>query len=343
MLLVGTVAPLADSGEQPTPGFGGENGPGSPVVHGVSGISGVASILSPWLNNERTTDVGVTCQDGIGRIWVDDGSGIQWVGTCEVTEADQLARSLIRKGGRHLDDAHPVADVVIDTLRVHCVLPPISVGGAAISIRVGRHQTLDLLALEQAGMFSQAAGHSLRRMIQDGQRILIAGATGSGKTTLLAALLGAIEQQQRIVTIEDVAELRPAHPHVVQLCTRQANVEGAGEVALAALTRSALRMRPDWLVMGECRGDEIGQFLMALNTGHRGAGTIHAHSLHDVPARLIGLGLLAGWTAETTAHIVPSAFDRVVFLSRTVTGRTVQAVGRFEVHAGELTVVEESL
>ncbi len=125
--------------------------------------------------------------------------------------------------------------------------------------------------------------------------MLITGAAGAGKTTLLAALLASAPVGERIVTIEDVAELRIDHPHHVSLEARQANLEGAGAIGLARLVREALRMRPDRLVVGECRGEEVRELLSALNTGHDGgAGTVHANSLDDVPARLEALGALAG-------------------------------------------------
>jgi pilus assembly protein CpaF len=127
------------------------------------------------------------------------------------------------------------------------------------------------------------------------ENLLITGAAGAGKTTLLAAMLGCAPASDRIVTIEDVAELRLQHPHHVRLEARQANLEGAGAIGLARLVREALRMRPDRLVVGECRGEEVRELLSALNTGHDGgAGTLHANGLHDVPARLEALGALAG-------------------------------------------------
>src|SRR5690606_19227380 len=133
--------------------------------------------------------------------------------------------------------------------------------------------------------------------------LLITGATGSGKTTVLGALLDLADTTERIITIEDVAELRLRHPHVVELEARQANIEGTGAVTLDRLLREALRMRPDRIVLGECRGAEIVTLLTALNTGHDGgAGTLHASTLNDVPARLEALGALAGLTPEAAAR-----------------------------------------
>ena len=149
------------------------------------------------------------------------------------------------------------------------------------------------------------------------------------KTTLLAALLAEAPHSERIVVIEDVAELRGAHPHVVSLQARQANLEGRGGVGLERLVREAVRMRPDRLVLGECRGAEIRELLCALNTGHDGgAGTVHANSLNDVPARLEALGALAGLGVEATARLALSAIGAVLHLERSATGRRLAAIGR---------------
>ncbi|WP_236007194.1 ATPase, T2SS/T4P/T4SS family, partial [Clavibacter zhangzhiyongii] len=159
--------------------------------------------------------------------------------------------------------------------------------------------------------------------------LLITGAGGSGKTTLLGALLARADPGERIVLVEDVAELRVRHAHVVSLEARQANIEGSGGLALPRLVREALRMRPDRLVVGECRGSEIRELLGALNTGHDGgAGTLHANGVGDVPARLEALGALAGMDAVTTARQAVSAIGLVVHLARTPQGRRVTAAGR---------------
>jgi pilus assembly protein CpaF len=145
----------------------------------------------------------------------------------------------------------------------------------------------------------------------------VTGAAGSGKTTLLGAMLSSAPPAERIVVIEDVAELRIAHPHLVRLEARQPNLEGAGAIGLDRLVREALRMRPDRLVVGECRGAELRELLTALNTGHDGgAGTLHANSLADVPARLEALGALAGWSDAALARQAVSAIDAVLHLER---------------------------
>jgi pilus assembly protein CpaF len=155
----------------------------------------------------------------------------------------------------------------------------------------------------------------------------VTGGTGSGKSTLLAALLGLIPGHERIVMVEDAAELRPLHPHVVGLTVRLPNAEGAGEVTLRELVRQALRMRPDRIVVGECRGAEVAELLAALNTGHDGgAGTLHANTPGDVPARLEALGLLGGLTREALHAQLRAALRVVLHLRRMPAGRVLDEV-----------------
>ncbi|HET9517035.1 MAG TPA: ATPase, T2SS/T4P/T4SS family, partial [Actinoplanes sp.] len=157
---------------------------------------------------------------------------------------------------------------------------------------------------------------------------LVVGGTGSGKTTLLATLLARVPSTERILLVEDAAELRPRHPHVVALQARTANVEGAGAIGLTDLVRQALRMRPDRIVVGECRGAEIVDLLGALNTGHEGgAGTLHANTPDDVPARLEALGMLGGLPRAALHAQVLAALQVVLQVRRTDRGRVLESVG----------------
>lgn len=156
---------------------------------------------------------------------------------------------------------------------------------------------------------------------------LVTGGTGSGKTTLLNTLLGMVPATERIVLVEDAAELRPGHPHVVGLQARTANVEGTGVVSLADLVRQALRMRPDRLVVGECRGGEVVDLLAALNTGHDGgAGTLHANTPSDVPARLEALGMLGGLPRAALHAQVAAALQVLFQVRRGDRGRVLESV-----------------
>lgn len=160
------------------------------------------------------------------------------------------------------------------------------------------------------------------------------------KTTLLAALLALVPHRERIITIEDVAELAIGHPHHVRLEARQANLEGAGAVTLSRLVREALRMRPDRLIVGECRGEEVRDLLTALNTGHNGgAGTVHASGINDVPARLEALGALAGLDDYAVARQVVSAIGAIVHVARGADGvRRVEGMARPVLEGGRLAV-----
>lgn len=286
--------------------------------------------LAPYLLRPGITDLFIT---GAGELWTDDARhGLRREDGWRVgrAAARELAVRLIAAGGRHIDEATPFVDVRLrGGVRVHAVLPPVSTGGALLSLRVPAREQPGLDELVAAGGMDHRSRDRLLEAVATRTNLLITGAGGAGKTTLLAALLGHAPPGERIVVIEDVAELRIAHPHVVGLETRQPNLEGAGGVDLRRLVREALRMRPDRLVLGECRGAEVQDLLGALNTGHDGgAGTLHANSLGDVPARLEALGALAGMSEHALARQAVSAIGLVVHLSRQGGVRRVAAFGR---------------
>jgi pilus assembly protein CpaF len=152
------------------------------------------------------------------------------------------------------------------------------------------------------------------------QSILITGATGSGKTTLLELLMARIPTSERILVIEDIPEISARHPHAVSLCTRAANAEGAGHVTMGALVRESLRMSPDRIVLGEVRGAEVIDLLLALTAGHPGLSSLHARTLGEVPERLTALGMIAGCDPVTIARLSTVAFDRIIHCERTELG-----------------------
>ncbi|MDJ1372373.1 TadA family conjugal transfer-associated ATPase [Gulosibacter molinativorax] len=287
--------------------------------------------LAGFIADGEVTDIFV---NGMAGLWVDRGNGLEqdrsWRAPGE-RALRELAVRIIAAGGRHIDEASPAVDVRIgDGIRAHAVLPPISTSGTLLSIRAPRTMRITFEELRTAGFFYPGADEVVRRALTDRANLLITGAGGSGKTTLLGALLGEAARDERLVVIEDVAELRIAHPHVVSLEARQANVEGAGEVPLARLVRESLRMRPDRLVLGECRGAELRELLAALNTGHDGgAGTLHANSLNDVPARLEALGALADMSAGAIARQTVSAIDLVMHVERHKGVRQLVDMGEF--------------
>ncbi|MFS0854701.1 TadA family conjugal transfer-associated ATPase [Microbacterium sp. 179-I 3D4 NHS] len=298
--------------------------------------------LAEHCADEAVTDVFV---NGASGLFVDRGRGAEPVPEWRASEREvrDLAVALVGLGGRHLDDQAPCVDVRLDSgIRIHAVLAPVSTTGTALSLRIPRVRAADLDALARLGCFRDGQQAWLRSLVAERANILITGGTGTGKTTLLSALLGEAPARERIVTIEDVAELRPRHPHHVALEARQANLEGAGGITLARLVRESLRMRPDRLVVGECRGEEVRELLTALNTGHDGgAGTLHASGLLDVPARMEALGALAGMDATALARQAVSAFSVILHLERAPDGvRRVARAGVFAL-AGDRLAVEE--
>ncbi|GAA1494741.1 CpaF family protein [Curtobacterium herbarum] len=301
--------------------------------------------LAPLVADGRVTDVLVLGGRGV---WTDRGSGLTAVSGLVLSETRtrDLARSLVARGGRHVDETTPCADVRHgDGIRVHAVLAPVSVLGTAISIRLPQDAVPTIARLVTGGFFQQVPRDVVERAVHERWNVLVTGATGSGKTTLLAAMLGLVPTDERIVTVEDVAELRIDHPHVVALEARQANAEGAGALGTERLLREALRMRPDRIVVGECRGAEIRELTSALNTGHDGgAGTVHANGVSDVAARLEALGALADLTPESLARQAASAFDLVLHVERRNGVRRLAEVGRFGVDRfGRLEVVPVSV
>jgi pilus assembly protein CpaF len=259
-------------------------------------------ILEPLLRAEGATDVMVTAPDAV---WIDDGNGLR---RSSIQFADEdavrrLAQRLALGVGRRLDEAQPWVDGNLSgaaaggqfTVRLHAVLAPVASGGTCISLRVLRPATQDLATLTRVGAIAEEASALLDGIIAARLAFLVSGGTGAGKTTLLAAVLGEVATNERIVCVEDAAELEPRHPHVVKLVARCANIEGVGEITVRDLVRQALRMRPDRIVVGEVRGAEVVDLLAALNTGHDGgAGTVHANNPAEVPARLEALAALGG-------------------------------------------------
>lgn len=295
--------------------------------------------LAPFAESGPVTDLFV---NGAQGLWIDRGNGAEHEPAWSSDEAGvrALAVRLIARGGRHIDEATPAVDVRLGRgIRVHAVLPPVSPHGTLVSVRVPRAAGFSVAALTRAGMLDPAQAALLGEAVAARKNLLVTGAAGSGKTTLLAALLGEAPHLERIVVIEDVTELQVSHPHVVTLEARQANLEGTGRVGLDALLREALRMRPDRVVVGECRGPELRELLAALNTGHDGgAGTLHANSLADVPARLEALGSTAGLSADAVARQTVSAFDLVLHLDRVGGRRRLAQIGRFEQRGDRLAI-----
>ena len=238
-----------------------------------------------------------------------------------------LAERLIRRYGGQLDAAHPAADISDEHgRRIHAIIPPLS-ERTRLSVRLPARERPTLAQLQAAGLCDEATAAYLRRMIAERRGFLISGGTGTGKTTLLNALLGLCTPQERLILLEDTPELAPQHEQVITLKTRAANSEGAGEIGLGELIVQALRMGPDRLVVGECRGAEVVHLLTAMNTGHRGAGTtLHANSAQAVPLRLCALGALAGLDSRTVALHTATAFERIIHLEHRDGRRCIEGI-----------------
>ena len=287
-----------------------------------------AGPLQALLDAPDITDVLV---NGPDDVWVDRGTGLERVPVHlgSATGVRTLAVRLAALGGQRLDDACPTVDARLpDGTRLHAVLEPLAETGAVISLRVLRTRAFTIDELVAGGALPRPWAGLLRSLVLRRANVLVSGGTGTGKTTLLAALLSLVPDTERVVTVEEARELRPTHPHVVHLAARRANVEGAGAVDLADLVRNALRMRPDRIVLGECRGAEVREVLMAMNTGHDGGfATLHANAVAVVPARLEALAGLAGMTREAVAAQAAGALDVVLHLRRSHGSRYLAEIG----------------
>ncbi|ASU86002.1 pilus assembly protein CpaF [Nocardiopsis gilva YIM 90087] len=282
-----------------------------------------AGPLDPLLAAPEITDILVNGPDGV---WIDDGHGLRRTTDVRFPDDDavrRLAQRLAAQAGRRLDSAAPWCDARLPSgARFHAVLPPIAPEGVCLSLRLPRHRVFSLAELVAGGTVPAIGARLLQSLISARAAFLICGGTGTGKTTLLSTLLSLVDPAERIVLVEDSAELGPEHPHVVRLQARPPNIEGTGEVSMHQLVRQALRMRPDRLVVGEVRGAEVVDLLAALNTGHEGgACTLHANTAADLPARIEALGCAAGLGREAVHSQLAATRVLVVHVVRDPGGR----------------------
>jgi pilus assembly protein CpaF len=260
--------------------------------------------------------------NGPGQVYVERGGRIESVEAAFADEEElrNAIERILAPLGRRIDELSPMVDArLADGSRVNAVIPPLAIDGPTLSIRRFGASRPGPRELVELGTLSESQLAVLEEAVADKRSVLISGGTGSGKTTLLNALSGFVAADERLVTIEDAAELRLQRRHVVRLESRPAGVEGRGEVTIRDLLRNALRMRPDRIVIGEVRGAEALDLLTALNTGHRGAlSTVHANSPADALARLETLALMAGLGLphEAIATQVRRGIDLVVHLER---------------------------
>lgn len=282
-----------------------------------SQLSGFGPHLAALLQDPQVTDVLI---NGPQQVWVDSGRGLCKTKLNFGSPANlrSLAVRLAGAAGKRLDDAAPIADGTLPGgIRLHAVLPPLASPYPVISLRCPRAKGLNFTQLVESGTVSTALAPVVTALISRRASCFISGSTGSGKTTLLSALLELVPPNQRIVCIEEVSELFPSHPHLVHLQERSANVQGVGAVPMSTLVRAAMRMRPDRIVLGECRGSEVHEVLSAMNTGHEGTwATVHANAVTEVPARLVALGALALMPESTVGAQVIAGVDAFLQIRR---------------------------
>lgn len=292
------------------------------VVHLLRTEIDGLGVLEPLAQMPGVTDVLV---NGPDDVWVDSGGGLRKSSVRFADEAAvrRLAQRLAAGAGRRLDDSSPYVDARLSNgIRLHAILPPLCPQGTCVCLRIPSRRVFSLAELHAVGALPAEGVPVLRDLVQRRAAFLISGGTGSGKTTLLNCLLSEVDASERIVIVEDSAELAPDHAHVVRLEARPPNTEGAGAVTMRELVRQALRMRPDRVVVGEVRGGEVVDLLAALNTGHEGGcGTVHANSAKDVPARLESLALPAGLSREGLHAQLTAGLHAVLHIARDREGR----------------------
>jgi pilus assembly protein CpaF len=286
--------------------------------------------------------------NGPHDIWIERQGRLSET-TLRFTDASHLRRiitKMVGQVGRRIDESSPLVDARLpDGSRVNAIIPPLSLSGPLLTIRKFRQDRFDIPELVQLQTLSQDAADFLTKCIQAELNILVSGGTGSGKTTLLNALSAAVPDRDRIVTIEDAAELRLVQQHVLRLEARPKNIEGEGEITIRDLVRNALRMRPDRIIVGEVRGAEALDMLQAMNTGHEGSlSTVHANSPRDALNRLETMVLMAGYELPLRAirQHVSSALDLIVHLDRLDDGsRRITEVSEVQRMEGEMITLQK--
>jgi len=268
--------------------------------------------LERWLRDPAITELMV---NGGSEVWIERAGRLEHVGAIRPATLLGAIEHILAPLGRRLDRTHPTVDArLADGSRLCAVVEPVAIDGPCLTIRRFSTRPIPLGAFAAPSVVVL-----LRELVARRCNLLVSGATSSGKTTLLGALASQVEPDARLITLEDVAELRLPHPHVVRMETREATPDGVGEITLAHLLRTALRMRPDRLVIGEIRGGEAVHLLQALNTGHDGSlATVHANSALDALERLASLVLheVGNWPLPAVYQHVGRAIDVVVHVVR---------------------------
>jgi len=280
--------------------------------------------ITPLLSDPAVSEIMV---NGFESIYVERGGLVARHGGSFLSEESLRATidRMVSKVNRRLDESSPYVDARLpDGSRINAIIPPVCLTGACLTVRKFRKEAFSLEELVRIGSVAEDAADYLRGTVRERRNVIVSGGTGSGKTTFLNALSQFIPEEERIVTIEDAAEIRLQKPHVVRLEARPVNIEGSGAVTIRDLVRNSLRMRPDRIIVGECRGGEALDMLQAMNTGHDGSITTgHANTPRDMLRRLETMVLLSG--VEIPIHAIreqiASAIDVIVHTGRIAGGK----------------------
>ncbi len=301
--------------------------------------------LEELLADDTVTEIMV---NGPHRVYVERGGKIQLTDLQFLDDASVMAiiERIVSPIGRRIDESQPYVDArLADGSRVNAIIPPLALSGPTVTIRKFAKKTLTVEDFIRFGTWSRNAAEFMKACVIMRKNIIVAGGTGSGKTTLLNLLSGFIPHDERIVTVEDAAELRLVQPHVVRLEARPPNIEGRGAVTIRDLVKNCLRMRPDRIIVGECRGGEALDMLQAMNTGHDGSlTTVHANSPRDVISRLETMVLMSGMELPSRAirEQIASAVDVIIHESRLSDGsRKVVAISEVTGLEGQNVVMQD--
>jgi len=301
--------------------------------------------IEPYLHDPDVSDILVNTHE---QVYIERFGKLELTDT-RFDDDEHLMRiidRIVARIGRRVDESSPMVDARLpDGSRVNAIIPPLAVDGPILSIRRFGVRTLDVNDLLELGSITPGMIELFRGIIKARINTLISGGTGSGKTTLLNAVSAFIPAEERVVTIEDAAELQLLQPHVVRLETRPANIEGSGRITQRDLVRNALRMRPDRIIVGEVRGEEVLDMLQAMNTGHDGSlTTVHANSTRDALSRLETLMLLSGVNLPHRAmrEQVSSGLEVIIHVSRMADGsRKVQGITEIVGMEGEVIALQD--
>jgi pilus assembly protein CpaF len=301
--------------------------------------------LERLLADESVSEVMV---NGPDKIWVERNGRLSETALRfnDDSHLRRIINKMVAQVGRRIDESSPMVDARLpDGSRVNAIIPPLSLSGPLITIRKFHQKRFDLEELIRIDTLSRESVDFLRRCVEAQLNILISGGTGTGKTTLLNALSSAIPDSDRIVTIEDAAELQLSQRHVLRLEGRQKNIEGEGEISIRDLVRNSLRMRPDRIIVGEVRGPESLDMLQAMNTGHDGSlSTVHANSPRDALSRVETMVLMAGFELPLRAirGQICSALDMIIQLDRVEDGsRRVTAITEVQRMESEIITLQD--